>query len=526
MTSFRPALAFALLGTIAGSLAGAPSARASQELDRKYSLESVGFLRSWDNVDGLFSEYVSQAYKDYFSKQSRFTLQDVTKADALLAKSKIPYNRLLEDKRILTQISRSLRAETIIRTKVQKEGPQYRFSLDYLHAPEMDIMSSESFVLKDTSGGEGATTGFGDLKGELAKALDAMIARVPFKGHVTGRDNSSVTVNIGTNAGLKPGDTLVVATLDEVKKHPLLHAIVDWRLSQIGKLEVVQVDGGIAFCKVTEEEPGRQITRYQKIVQVIPKPIETVAEATVQTEEKPAAEAQPTMGWISGGLWMGSFTRQFSTDATGTAGLSGGGFLTGVKADGQLWLTRAFFVEGGLGYGFWGYGQHDIATGTETKASGVSGNAFHLRADLGYRLLMSGDVFGPNGYLKIGYTSTSYQLPVNTTTEDTSPMSFHAIFIGVGGDVPIRSEFGLQLDLDFGVFPGSSQTGLSLGDTSSSTVVEFYLGGYYRLNTRMTVRAGIDVMAHDADFGASTSGTGSSISQRIFSFAPALMYYF
>jgi nucleoside-diphosphate-sugar epimerase len=68
-------------------------ARANPELDRLYALETIGILRSWDNVDGLFSEYVTTAYKDWFTKQSRFTLQDLSKADVLLANSKIPSAR-------------------------------------------------------------------------------------------------------------------------------------------------------------------------------------------------------------------------------------------------------------------------------------------------------------------------------------------------------------------------------------------------------------------------------------------------
>src|SRR4051812_30100064 len=89
----------------------AAPARASSELDRAYALETVGFLRAWDNVDGLFADYVGAAYKDYFARQSRFVLQDLSRADYVLNKSKLPYNKVIEDHEILTQLARSMRSE-------------------------------------------------------------------------------------------------------------------------------------------------------------------------------------------------------------------------------------------------------------------------------------------------------------------------------------------------------------------------------------------------------------------------------
>src|SRR4051812_21246579 len=74
-----------------------PNAQATTELDRIYALETVGYLKSWDNVDGMFVDYVSTAYKEYFAKQSRFVLQDLTRGSDILAKSKLPYNKLIDD---------------------------------------------------------------------------------------------------------------------------------------------------------------------------------------------------------------------------------------------------------------------------------------------------------------------------------------------------------------------------------------------------------------------------------------------
>src|SRR6185295_11380111 len=90
-----------------------PVAQANPEMDRLYALETVGALKAWDNVDGLFSDYVSSAYKDYFSRQTRFVYQDLSKADAVLKHSKLPYPKLIEDPQVLAQIARAEKTQTL-----------------------------------------------------------------------------------------------------------------------------------------------------------------------------------------------------------------------------------------------------------------------------------------------------------------------------------------------------------------------------------------------------------------------------
>src|SRR6478609_5668088 len=68
-------------------------AHATAELDHRYALETLGALRSWDNVDGLFGDYVKTAYQEYFSHQSRFRFQDLSKVDSALMTAKIPYQK-------------------------------------------------------------------------------------------------------------------------------------------------------------------------------------------------------------------------------------------------------------------------------------------------------------------------------------------------------------------------------------------------------------------------------------------------
>lgn len=523
--SFPCLPAAALVGLAGLAAITSPAARATAELDQKYALETIGALRSWDNVDGLFADYVAAAYKDYFARQGRFRAVDLAKADALLSGNpKIPYAKAIEDREILAQLARSMRAQSLLRTRVRKEGPQYRFAIEWLHSPGMDALATEELVLNDPA--------MGDVAGALKGALDRLFRKVPFLGQVTGRDEGSVTLNVGAlqapgaGARIQRGDTVVVGTLDDVKKHPLLKQVVDWRLTPTGRLEVEQVDESIAFCRVVDEEEGRQIGKYQKILQVIPRPVAASSavgkEGAAGPDGATAAASSlepPRLGFARASLIGGSFSRQFSSQGA-AVGYQGSGFLYGARGEGQLWFNRELFADLELGYGGYGYSQSDIATGVATPAGGVSGGMFTFKADIGYSYLLSGDFFGPKGWIKAGYLINSYSLPISAA-ESTAPFSVKSVFVGLGGEFPVRDGYGAKLDLEFGLFNSASETGSTNGDINSANNARIRLGGYYRYQPRITFEAGIEIQGSGAEFSS-----GNSLSQKAITLMPSVSYYF
>lgn len=489
------------------------AAYASPELDRQYALGSIGILRAWDNVDGLFSELVTKTYTDYLSTQSRFTVQDLGKANQMLAASKLPYAKVIEDPEVLGTLAKSFRLDSFLRTKAYKEGPNYRFTIDWVHAQKLQLIATETIEIEEPFRGEGKL-GTEEFHRALTGALERLIARVPFKGAVTGRDQTSVTVNLGATSGIQKGDTLVFATLDEVKFHPLLKTVVDWRLTPTGKATVEEVDEGIAFAKVDVEEFGRQILRFQKVVQVIPASGNVSIDKQVLDREamEKASREPPRVGYVSPGLLVGSTSRDTADD-------NGGGFLYGVKAEAQAWFTSDFFGELKLAYGTAGYSQKNNVT-SATSLDGVKISMSQLRLAAGYFYHVSPNFFGPKGWIKLGYQQTTYDLPRNVSL-DTGNFSYSSLFLGFGGDIPIREDYGAILDLDFGIFGGGSDDVGTLGSTTGGSSVSFFAGGYTWMRPRMKLQIGIDFKSNSLNYI-----TGGSVSNKTFAFAPSLLFYF
>ena len=519
-------LAFILIGLI-------DSAPASVDLDRQFKLETIGYLKAWDNIDGLFADYIANAYETYFAHQTRFTLNDLSRAMQILNTSKLPYAKIIQDPDILRQLTRSTHTESLIRTLISKEGSSYVFTLDWLYAPKMILLGSTQFTMEEPRGGTGFSSE--EIVQVVSKNLDDLIAKFPFLGQVTGRDTKSIIINLGhlgdlgslgKHAKLHKGDVLSIVTLEEVKVHPLLNKIVDWHSVPTGQAIVDQVEDAIAFAKITEEMPNESIAKYQKItfVRNNSPTIEGIP-VEILTEPEPVGPP-PQTGWIGGTLLLGSYSRDFSSMSgtmVGSGANSGGALALGARGEAQLWLTKTWFTDIEFGYTFGSFSQTDDWTGLQTPTTqngGVSSTLSTFKLDLGYNYLFNDDPLGPKVYAKFGYKSNSYSLPVSLT-EGTGPISFSSIFFGLGGDLPLNAKWGILGHFNFRFLPFVSQPWLA-DSVDSSSDVEIFFGGYYNFRPRIVIRAGIDVISSGATF----STTGSNLSQKTVTFAPALLYYF
>lgn len=501
------------------------AARATPELDRRYALTALGILRAWDNVDGLFGDIVNDAYQRRLARESRFVVHDLAKANTLLTSTRLPYNKIIDDADILAQLGKSMKLDSVLRTKVYKEGPEYKFVMDWVHvaasAGAVQTLASEEFRIEEPFDPRGTGQGGEQFQRAISTGLDRLLKKVPFHAMVTGRDQKAVTVNIGARSGIQKGDTFVIATLDEVKFHPLLKTIVDWRLTTTGKATVTEVDEGMAFADIDVEEYGRQIARYQKVIQVIPAP-EAPAPKTQLTdydERERAAREPPRLGWISPGVFVGGHSREASTN-NGASGFTGGGTMLGFKAEGQVWFTSEWFGELDFAYGSSSFSQEDIATDVKTPAADVTASLTQFRASVGYMYHLTANFFGPKAFGRVGYHSTSFSLP-NTASELTSPVRYSGLSLGIGGDLPIRGDYGMLLAVDVGLFSGGTEEGSYYGTDTGATSVDVHLGAYTWLKPKLKLRLGFDFKSHSMDFA-----NGATLSNKVFAFGPSVMFYF
>ena len=498
------------------------SALASSDLDRQFRLESVGILKPIDNTDGLFVDYVEEIFKDYLRRQSRLTLANVRVADPIFSQSKFPYEKAIFDPEILKQLAQSTHSESLIRTQVQKVANRYLFQLEWLHAPRMEVISQVRFSLIEPPSGGFFEKQF--LSENLENQLFKLIHELPFVGHVSGRDRASVLVNIGVDEGLQKGDILEIGTLNEVRRHPLLNQVLEWKLNQTGKVIVEKIEDGITFCRILQEDRRAAISKYQKVTFIQRSQVQAVQASTGLEQsfgalmQRSEAETPPRLGWLGLTLPIGAYSRQFSS-SQGAVANQGGGFLLGAQADTEVWLTKSWFLSGKVSYEFWNFSQTN-GQGNQTPATangGVSGSDVSYLLGVGYAVPLTADFYGPRVWLKLGYRSAQTQLPTSLV-ENTDGFSLSSIFLGLGGTVPISQQWGAMGDLRLRLLGSASN---SQGQATNSSDFEIFLGGYYQMSLRIKLRAGLGYLSASANFS-----DGSSLRQNMMTLGPSLLYYF
>ena len=494
---------------------------ANAQLDRQYRLESLGLLKSQDNVDHILGEYLERAYENFFSQQSRFQTISSKAVDRALSDSKLPYSKIVTDPEILAQIARVTRADSLLRTQVVKSGKAFHFKLDWLHSPQTEVLGSIDFEVDAPK--PGSSFDQNEYAQVIQKNLALLIAQVPFQGQITGRDRASVTLSLGERDRLKPGDILTISTLDEVKRHPLLKSVSEWKLSPTGKVRIEKVDQEMSFGSIIEEEPGKQISKYQKIALVQHAPLLASNTESVPQELSVTPAYDPEIGWGAFSLPFGSYERSFSSRTPANSYL-GNPFTYGARVESHLLLNRDFFTFIRLDYLMWNHKQSDASSGLSTPASktgGVPGSQTSVLFSAGYRISFTHSQIGPQGWAGLGYKITSINLPISAS-EATAPYTFKSLMLGAGLNLALRQSLSLETSLRFRILSSVDATNLARNSSVDGTSdVEFYLGLAYKFNEQLGLRGGFEIQSLSAQFD-----NGSSLSQKTMTFAPALLYYF
>ena len=489
------------------------------DLDRQYRLETVGVLKAVDDVGGVFSEYLEKAIERYFTHQNRFLLVDLNSADQVFTNSKLAYEKVVFDPEILKRLAQSARVESLVRIQVRKSGAVYFFTLEWLHSPKMEVITELHFEL-DEPKREGGFLGMESdqdiLLERLKDQLSKLFHQLPFFGQVSGRDHDQVVLNIGQDEGLKQGDQVELATLEEVKLHPLMNRIVDWKFRPAGQVVIERVDAGMAFCRLLSEEPGVEISRFQKVVRVshLPAPQITPAEPEVLNAVK-----GPQLGWLGLSLPAGSYNRPLYATNTGVVSNQGSGIVLGGQLDGEILLTRNWFFGMRLGSEAWTFSQKN-SSGNLTPASsngGVPGSNMSYLFNLGYRVDLSDLRNGSRGWGKVGFKSTQTQLP-SSASEQTGPLGLSSFFLGLGGSCPVAEKWSAYADFKFRLLSFASLNGVG---ASSSSDFDVFLGGAYQLSSVLSLRVEFDYRLR----GVAVSG-GTSVDQNMMTIAPGLLYHF
>lgn len=469
-----------------------------EDPNRTLAFKRLRFDPVKDNVEGAFAELVEQCFKEVMARNPRFEwVKPPTPTDAA------------------------------IQATVEKKIDQMEFTTKLVLDASGGVFSTDTISIPVTSADH-------EIRNAVRALMKTTLQRVPFSGTITGRDGKELTIDIGTLAGIKPGDILQISRIDRIHTHPLTKNVVDVQLASVGLAVVDQVEDSITFAHVQEEFAGEKIQRLHKVTAVE----HPAAEAPPPEESAPQKQNLivendsdgPQLGYLSLGLPVGMFYST-SSQSAGQTNFSGSAFTPGMRLAGELWFTKRLFADAFFDGRLMSFSQSGVQRGSASTSSvEVSTSTLSYGVNAGYRHLITDDMFGPQAMVKLGYYSFRWNNIIDTPTL-LSPKTYTGLNLGVGGALPlnlarVRNKIGILIGANILLLPTLKEDGSETGpnDNKSVTGVNFFLGGYLFLRSTIAVRASVLFESHAASFGRDTST--SSTAQKFVGFYPALLYYF
>jgi len=178
-----------------------------------------------------------------------------------------------------------------------------------------------------------------------------------------------------------------------------------------------------------------------------------------------------------------------------------------------------YIAQATLGGALFKYTPTDLGTGTE-QSNSYNGTETHFRVALGYSLVPMKSVFDPIAWIHLGYryNQTSFATNVSDFVASTT---LGSVILGVGGEFPVFREWSAQLGMDLGVIRSGTAIDLDLGDASPTSDLTLRGSILYRVSEQLTFRTQIMLHSENLSFP-----NGESITQKLFTVSPSIMYYF
>lgn len=323
----------------------------------------------------------------------------------------------------------------------------------------------------------------------ITKMYTNLKSRFPYSGYITSRSGNIVTVNIGKNSGVKDGDTITIAQILKINRHPKLNFMTGVEKEILGRVLLTQVESETSFGEISLEKEAGVITKGHKIlpldfVKYPPKGIAPLSEI-IPGEKNPIE-------------WLPAPTPQFGKIAlmAGTTRFSDSAVLvndTSLKAESdlgltfdlstELWITPEYFVELELQQSL--FKADNPLPGSNPRSLNYTLNTMDL--SFGYKYLIDGHFWGPQLFASLGYYTHSIRVSDSTPTALTS-FDLNGFDLTVGGMFPVtlKNDFALGAQAKFLFFDNFMEKPVSSGGPSS-TYSRFDVLASYQYTTNINL---------------------------------------
>ena len=481
-------------------------------IDEDLTLKSITVMPMTDNVDGIYSKSLTvqlEAIVDDDNQVNRVSWE---------GKKNINPETLEETPKDVQELLKLHKVDGILATRLTKGAQGITIKVNLFVGRSGQLLVQET--LTDYPGFE-----INDLRNQLALLYQKVRARLPYPGSILSRKGQIVTIDLGTNQGLRDGDFVDAIQVLKLNRHPRFNFLISADKTILGKLKITKAEEHLSFAEITMEREPNAIGAGTKLIPVaflkypgIPVAGDGKSAAGLNARgdrdlvmgENPGEwvpRGAPTFGKVGLMLGLGSYSIKNNLAINGTVEGTSTLLTPSLHLDGEMWITKEYFASLNLRQFIFSVDNNHPSGGSPSK---LNASTSQYTLQFGYNILLTENFFGPKFQALLGYTKVTGTIDDSTPTALTS-MDFNGIAFGFGGYFPLEdaaTPLGFGAKFLYYLNPGLAERPVTSGASNNANMSSFSIYGDYQISSYLKAKG---ELAYDY-FSATFSGTGSRAS--------------
>ncbi|WP_413576512.1 hypothetical protein ACLVWU_00560 [Bdellovibrio sp. HCB290] len=495
-------------------------------VDQDLAIKSIVLVPTTDNIGGIYSRPVEEQLRQQLNEDKQWSLQSYPKnldiKSELLDEAPAQVQKLLQ----------AAKANAALTTKIIRGPRGISITMTLFVGRDGFPLLQESLV--DYKGFDTA-----DIKTQASILLSNIKNRMPFRAEILSRRGQQVTLNLGSNYGLKMDSRVSVVQIIKVNRHPKLNFMVSTEKEVLGRVKLFKVEPYLSFGYIElEKDPGvitvgskvmpDEFVKYSTPVTTpsgkILTDITTRPDKDVAFGDDPkewAPEPPPQYGKVEVLAGFSSYSQNTKLTTPTAQSVSGNANLApNLLVRGELWINPEWYV--GLSLRQSVFSIDNGLPGSTPGSLNTSMSQYSVTG--GYNFLLSNDFFGPKIQLSAGYQDTNFKIDDSTPVAFTSN-KYGGLMISLGGSFPLGPEIPMELGGKFDLFmnPTMSESPNS-GSGTSSTINSFSFFGSYRLKPKFAIKGELLFENFSSDY--KSTADRSTVSHKMTTFLGGIEYLF
>lgn len=496
-------------------------------VDQSLTIKTILALPTTDNIDGIYAKPIDQELNQLINSDLQWSL---TKFEN---NQKVKNATLDENPKSIMELQKNTGADAVLAVHLTKGARGINATMTLFTGRDGLALIQETLL--DYKGFDVV-----DVRNEIRKMFQNLKSKLPYKAMVLSRKGQQVTINIGSQYGLKPNMNVTVIQIIKINRHPKLNFMISTEKEVLGRIQLTKVESNLSFGSIVfERDPGvvtvggkiqpEDFIKYNSpIVTPDGKILPDLSErkdaelAFGQSPKEWNPEKNPQYGKI--GILAGFSAYEQNSSIIGSDSITGkNGLAPNVAVNGEMWLSAEWYVGIGLRQSVFPI-SNSLANSSPSRLN-MSMSQYSINA--GYNFLLSNDFFGPKLQINGGFCSTKFSVDSSSPIAFTT-MDYGGMLLGFSGQFPISEEIPLDLGMRYDMWLTPSLSESSSSGSSSNTVNTFGFFSNYHLRQNMQIRAELNFEYFKSDFSgtATRANPASGTSHKLSTLLVGVEYLF